>query len=104
MRSVFRERNRPVAGSDSTDASPGTMTGSRRAVTTLVDQGFASVSNFALGVAIARTAGVAGLGGFAFAYAGWQVLAAMHRSLITDPMAIEGDLRIARNAQRIQRG
>jgi O-antigen/teichoic acid export membrane protein len=80
------------------------MTGSRRAVTTLVDQGFASVSNFALGVAIARTAGVAGLGGFAFAYAGWQVLAAMHRSLITDPMAIEGDLRIARNAQRIQRG
>jgi O-antigen/teichoic acid export membrane protein len=80
------------------------MTGSRRAVTTLVDQSFASVSNFGLGVAIARTAGVAGLGGFAVAYAGWQVLAAMHRSLITDPMAIEGDLHDARNSQRIQRG
>jgi O-antigen/teichoic acid export membrane protein len=62
------------------------------------------VSNFALGVAIARTAGASGLGGFAVAYAGWQFLAAMHRSLITDPMAIEGDLRSARNAQRIQRG
>ena len=32
-------------------------------------------------------------GGFTFAYAGWLVLSAMHRSLITDPMAIEGDIR-----------
>jgi O-antigen/teichoic acid export membrane protein len=66
--------------------------GGRRAATTLIDQSFSSVSNFAVGVAVARVAGAAGLGGFSLAYAGWQVLAAMHRSLITDPMAIEGDV------------
>jgi O-antigen/teichoic acid export membrane protein len=66
--------------------------GGRRAATTVIDQSFSSVSNFAVGVAVARVAGAAGLGGFSLAYAGWQVLAAMHRSLITDPMAIEGDV------------
>ena len=66
--------------------------GGRRAATTLIDQSFSSVSNFAVGVAVARVAGASGLGGFALAYAGWQVFAALHRSLITDPMAIEGDV------------
>jgi O-antigen/teichoic acid export membrane protein len=66
--------------------------GGRRAVTTIVDQSFSSVSNFAVGVAVARVAGADGLGGFSLAYAGWQVLAALHRSLVTDPMAIEGDV------------
>jgi O-antigen/teichoic acid export membrane protein len=66
--------------------------GGRRAATTLVDQSFSSVSNFAVGVAVARVAGASGLGAFSLAYAAWQVLAAMHRSLITDPMAIEGDI------------
>jgi len=50
------------------------------------------VSNFAVGVAVARVAGASGLGGFSLAYAGWQVVAGMHRSLVTDPMAIEGDV------------
>jgi len=52
----------------------------------------ASVSNFAVGVAVARVAGVAGLGAYSLAYTAWLVLAAVHRSLITDPMAIENDL------------
>ncbi|HTZ07889.1 MAG TPA: hypothetical protein VMB72_02385 [Acidimicrobiales bacterium] len=64
----------------------------KRAGLTLVDQSFSSLSNFAVGVAVTRVAGAAGLGAFSFAYAGWQVLAAMHRSLVTDPMAIEGDV------------
>ena len=64
----------------------------RRAGLTLVDQSLSSLSNFAVAVAVSRVAGVAGLGAFSFAYAGWQILAALHRSLITDPMAIEGDV------------
>jgi O-antigen/teichoic acid export membrane protein len=70
----------------------GQFTPRRRAATTIVDQGFSSVSNFAVGVAVARVAGASGLGAYSLAYACWQVLAAMHRSLITDPMAIEGDV------------
>ena len=77
--------------------------GTRRAATTLLDQGFSSVSNFAMGVAVARVAGAPGLGAFAFAYAAWLVLADMHRGLITDPMAIEGDARQA-GTQGIKRG
>ncbi len=50
------------------------------------------MSNFAVGVAVARVAGASGLGGFSLAYAGWQVVAGMHRSLVTDPMAIAGDV------------
>lgn len=63
-----------------------------RAGLTTIDQGVASVSNFAVGVAVARVAGIAGLGAYSLAYTAWLVLAAMHRSLITDPMAIENDL------------
>jgi len=44
-------------------------------------------------VVVARVAGIAGLGAFSLVYAGWLGTAAMHRALITDPMAIEGDLR-----------
>jgi O-antigen/teichoic acid export membrane protein len=77
---------------------------SRRVGLTLADQGFSSISNFVVGVAVARSAGAAGLGGFSFAYAGWLVLAALHRSLITDPMAIDGDLRTSTTAHGIKRG
>ena len=89
------------------DASPTVataVTGGRRAATTLFDQGFSSASNFAVGVAVARAAGAAGLGAFAFAYAGWLVIADMHRALITDPMAIEGDVRGPNASPGIQRG
>jgi O-antigen/teichoic acid export membrane protein len=78
--------------------------GTARASLTLADQGFSSVSNFAVGVAVARGAGAAGLGGFSLAYAGWLILAALHRSLITDPMAIEGDIRDPRRTNGIRRG
>ncbi len=82
----------------------GAVASGRRAGVTLIDQGFASVSNFAVGVAVARDAGALGLGGFTFAYAGWLVLSAMHRSLITDPMAIEGDIRNSGTTLGIRRG
>ena len=63
----------------------------KRALLTTTDQAFSSASNFVVGVAVARIAGPQGLGGFALAYGFWLVLAAMHRSLVTDPMAIEND-------------
>ena len=69
-------------------------TAHRLAVLTLIDQGLSSVSNFAVGVVIARVVGASGLGGFALAYGAWLILAVLHRSLITDPMAISGDVRI----------
>ena len=100
-------RAHTVADADASDATPSAGTavaGGRRAATTLLDQGFSSVSNFAVGVAVARVAGVAGLGAFAFAYAGWLVLADLHRALITDPMAIEGDVRGSGASRGIQRG
>ena len=78
-----------VNGNSENPDSATTKTG-RRAAYTFVDQSFSSVSNFAVGVAIARVAGAAGLGAFSLAYAGWQLLAALHRSLVTDPMAING--------------
>jgi O-antigen/teichoic acid export membrane protein len=89
-----------VAGS----AVAGAVAGGRRAVLTLLDQGFSSISNFAVGVAVARVAGASGFGAFAFAYAGWLILADMHRALITDPMAIEGDVRSINAKLGIQRG
>jgi len=71
---------------------------------TAIDQAVSSISNFAVGVAIARVAGVAGLGAFSLVYAIWLVVAAMHRSLITDPMAIEGDLRKPDAAKHMRAG
>lgn len=78
--------------------------GGRRALITLFDQGLASLSNFSVGVVAARVAGASGLGGFAIAYAGWQLISAMHRALITDPMAIEGDVRREHITDGIQKG
>jgi O-antigen/teichoic acid export membrane protein len=68
----------------------------------MADQCFASASNFVVGVVVARIAGPAGLGAFAFAYGGWILLTNFHRALITDPMAILGDVRTedARNHLR----
>lgn len=65
----------------------------QRAFITTLDQGVSSVSNFAVGVVVARLAGIAGLGAYALAYAAWLLVAAMHRALVTDPMAIMGDAR-----------
>jgi O-antigen/teichoic acid export membrane protein len=57
-----------------------------------LDQGVSSISNFAVGVAVARVAGVAALGEYSLAYAAWLIVASMHRALVTDPMAIENDV------------
>ena len=62
-------------------------------MTTLADQCVASVSNFAVGIIVARISGPAGLGAFALAYAVWILVTLLHRSLITDPMVIMGDMR-----------
>lgn len=59
---------------------------------TALDQCVSSASNFAAGVAVARVAGVAGLGAYSLAYALWLVVAAVHRSLVTDLMSIQNDL------------
>jgi O-antigen/teichoic acid export membrane protein len=76
----------------------------RAALLTMTDQGFASMSNFAVGVVVARIAGVAGLGAFSLAYACWVLLINIHRAVITDPMAILGDARADEVAERIRRG
>jgi O-antigen/teichoic acid export membrane protein len=76
----------------------------RSAVLTMADQGFASVSNFAVGVAVARIAGAAGLGAFSLAYTCWILFTNIHRGLITDPMAIFGDARSDEAREQIRRG
>ncbi len=75
-----------------------------RATTTMVDQCVASASNFAVGVIVARISGPAGLGAFALAYTCWILLTTIHRSLITDPMAIFGDMRGEERDQLVRRG
>jgi len=66
---------------------------STRVGLTAIDQGLSSISNFAVGVAVARVAGVTGLGAFSLVYTMWLIAVSSHRALVTDPMAIEGDLR-----------
>jgi hypothetical protein len=71
---------------------------------TMADQAFASVSNFAVGVVVAHMAGVSGLGAFSLAYTTWILLTNVHRALITDPMAIFGDLLADDAPQRVRHG
>ncbi len=75
-----------------------------RATTTMVDQCVASASNFSVGIVVARITGPAGLGAFALAYTVWILLTSMHRSLITDPMAIMGDMRHEDRDEFVRRG
>ncbi len=75
-----------------------------RAATTMADQCVASVSNFAVGIVVARISGPAGLGAFALAYAVWILMTLIHRALITVPMAITGDLRGDQKQESIRRG
>ena len=74
-------------------ALPTTRSVPARAFITTLDQCVSSGSNFAVGVVVARLAGASGLGAYALAYASWLLVAAMHRALVTDPMAIMGDAR-----------
>ncbi len=75
-----------------------------RATTTMLDQCVASGSNFAVGIVVARISGPAGLGAFALAYTVWILVTTMHRSLITDPMAIMGDMRRDQRDEFVRRG
>jgi O-antigen/teichoic acid export membrane protein len=70
----------------------------------MADQCVASASNFAVGIVVARLSGPAGLGAFALAYAVWILLTMIHRSLITVPMAIMGDLRGDQKEEFVRRG
>jgi O-antigen/teichoic acid export membrane protein len=76
----------------------------RRAVITMVDQGFASASNFAVGIVVARVAGKAGFGAYAVAYSVWLVMGNIQDAIITDPMAIENDARQPDAADRLRIG
>src|SRR5271170_3908370 len=76
----------------------------RRATTTMADQCVASGSNFAVGVAVARISGAAGLGAFALAYTCWILLTTIHRSMVTDPMAIRGDMRRDEKDELLRKG
>jgi O-antigen/teichoic acid export membrane protein len=78
--------------------------GPQRAVLTTLDQSFASLSNFAVGIVVARVSGAAGLGAYSVAYAIWLAIAAAHRALITDPMSIDNDARQADAAENLRAG
>ena len=75
-----------------------------RASTTMADQCVASVSNFAVGIVVARISGPTVLGAFALAYSCWILLNTLHRSLVTDPMAIWGDMRREDRDDFVRRG
>lgn len=94
---------RRIDGKQERDRLPPRRTTHRVALTTL-DQGFSSASNFAVGVAAARLGGASGLGAFSFAYVLWLLLAAIHRALVTDPMAIENDVWKEDAADRLRLG
>src|SRR6476660_1638196 len=87
-----------------TPAPPSGGGASRRSVLTLADQVVSSASNFAVAVVVAHLAGIRGLGVFSIGYAAWLFVASLHRSLITDPMAIERDARSASARKRIRTG
>jgi O-antigen/teichoic acid export membrane protein len=75
-----------------------------RGTTTMLDQCVASASNFSVGIVVARISGPTGFGAFALAYTVWTLLTSFHRSLITDPMAIMGDMRHEERDDYIRRG
>ena len=75
-----------------------------RATVTMVDQCVASASNFSVAIVVARITGPAGLGAFALAYTVWILATTLHRAMITDPMAIMGDIRGKERDQYIRRG
>jgi O-antigen/teichoic acid export membrane protein len=75
-----------------------------RATMTMADQCVASASNFAVGIVVARISGPSGLGAFALAYTVWILLTTLHRSLVTDPMAIMGDMRGEKKGEFVRLG
>jgi arginine exporter protein ArgO len=64
--------------------------GGRGAVLTLADQLVSSVSNFALGVLIARAGGADALGTFGIAFLVWVAVMGANRALVAEPMTVAG--------------
>lgn len=60
----------------------------RRVAISLVDQLVSSVSNFAVGLAVARFAGPADFGQYMLVFTIWLVVVGIHRALVTDAMII----------------
>jgi O-antigen/teichoic acid export membrane protein len=69
-----------------------------------IDQSISSLSSFAVGIGAARVAGLRGFGAYSLVYAGWLILAACHRALITDPMAINDDVGGSDAAAHVRAG
>ena len=97
-------RSRRSYGNDKRSWAAISSGSTRRAWLTALDQGIASASNFAIGAVVGRVTGPSGLGAFALAYTGWILLINLHRSLITDPMAILGDVRDQEREARLRTG
>ena len=104
--SLLRQRRRVTNLSAIRSGPLGMLRGgtSPRALMTLADEGVASISNFAVGIVVARLSGPAGLGAFALAYSVWILVTLIHRSMITDPMVITGDLRGDQKEEFVRRG
>ncbi len=71
---------------------------------TTADQCVSSLSNFVVGVGVARLSGVAGFGAYSLVYTGWLILASVHRAVVTDPMAISNDLRTPNSREHLRLG
>ncbi|MEU9192546.1 hypothetical protein AB0D21_05310 [Streptomyces hundungensis] len=80
----------PMAGTERTTTAPG---GARRAVLGrlswgLADQAASSVSNFAVGIYVARSLGLAAFGVFSLAWVTYGVVLSVSRGLATDPLVV----------------
>src|SRR5215212_5768949 len=66
----------------------GVMQAMRRLGWGVADQGISSVSNFALGLFVARSFGASSFGAFALAYITYTVIINASRGLATDPLLV----------------
>ncbi len=73
---------------------PGVIQAVRRLGWGVADQGISSLSNFALGLFVARSIGASGFGAFALAFITYTVVINAARGLATDPLLVRfsGDL------------
>src|SRR5918999_2161747 len=54
----------------------------------LADQAVSSITNFALGIVVARSLGAAGFGAFSLAWVSYGVILNVSRGLATDPLTV----------------
>jgi O-antigen/teichoic acid export membrane protein len=79
----LRRRRPPARRSAGSQASA-----AGRGIWSLLDQAASSLSNYALFIAVARTAGVDGLGAFSVAYAVYAIALGAVRALSSDPLIV----------------